>query len=559
MKDEDRRQGVFFSLQPSAFSLLYSLRWRFFLTLMGVAVAAVTFVSLFATRSTTNAFGRYVLGNMERDRWAIAHLLESQLPGSEPEEAQLLVNAIGEAYGRPITVSDAEGRVFVGTVPFSEVPSEEVFPPARLRSLLALNFRAVPFEDADMINDPAWEVVPDPLEIHEADLISSLNAELRTSDTDLARAWPLAAPLVEWPAAASDTSFALGEFEIAPGYASGQGRMEGAQSFIDSVNLFFWLAAVGAVVMAGVLSLGLSQRILRPVQRLTEAARRMETGDLNQRVAVSGKDEISELGHAFNAMAGGLQRQEQLRRNMVTDIAHELRTPLANVRGYLEAVQDGVIAADEGTLGTMHEEVVLLARLVDDLQELSLAEAGQLRLDLRPVAIPEIIEPAIKGVRPAAQAKGITLEADLPDDLPPVTANVERTGQVLRNLLQNALAHTPPAGRVVVSVRSGGAGEIGRVTGQQSIVSSLQTLDGEVVIAVADNGPGIREEHLPFIFERFYRADTSRTRATGGSGLGLAIAKALVEMQGGRIWVESQAGVETTFCFTLPSTRSEDV
>lgn len=310
-----------------------------------------------------------------------------------------------------------------------------------------------------------------------------------------------------------------------------QGANPQREAFLTSINRTLLLAAVLAGLAAVLLTVALSRRILGPVEALTAAARRMERGNLSQRVEVESNDELGELARAFNAMADGLARLEGLRRNMVTDVAHDLRTPLSNIRGYLEALQDGVVEPKREVVDSLHEEAMLLTRLVDDLQELALAEAGQLRLERQPVAPADLLNRAMDAARAQAAAKGIALLADLPDDLPLADVDPQRIGQVLGNLLSNALTHTPSGGEVVVAA---------------------QTRESEIEISVRDTGEGIPPEHLPYIFERFYRADKSRSRATGGTGLGLAIAKQLVDAHGGRISVESQMGQGTAFTFTLP-------
>jgi len=321
------------------------------------------------------------------------------------------------------------------------------------------------------------------------------------------------------------------------------------EAFLASINRALLLAAGVAGLAAVLLTLGISRRILRPVETLTAAARRMERGDLSQRVEVPSKDEIGELARAFNAMAEGLARLEELRRNMVTDVAHELRTPLSNIRGYLEALRDGLVEPKREIIDSLYDEAMLLNRLVDDLQELSLAEAGQLRLERRPVALADVVDRAVEAVRPRAEAKGIALQVELPEDLPLVDVDPQRVGQVLGNLLSNALTHTPSGGEIVVAARWCPEPS-GRGPSARGLAEGAR--ESEVALSVSDTGAGIPAEDLPYIFERFYRADKSRSRATGGTGLGLAIVKQLVEAHGGRIEVESEVGRGTQFTFTLP-------
>ncbi len=301
--------------------------------------------------------------------------------------------------------------------------------------------------------------------------------------------------------------------------------------FLAAINRSVLLGALMASAVAIVITLVVSHRIVRPVGSLTSAARRMEKGDLTARVKATSNDEIGQLAHAFNAMADGLARQEQLRRNMVSDVAHELRTPLTNIRGYLEAAKDGLVQPDGALVDNLYEEAILLSRLVNDLQELALAEAGQLHLERRPVQVADVIRTTVDVFNPCAEARDTSLVVRVPDDLPLVEADPHRVGQVLRNLLNNALDFTPQGGQVTLTAWP-----------DRKWVS----------VQVCDTGPGIAPEHLPYVFERFYRADKSRTRATGGAGLGLAIVKQLVEAHGGRVWVESTLGAGTTFGFTLP-------
>ncbi len=332
-------------------------------------------------------------------------------------------------------------------------------------------------------------------------------------------------------------------------------------AFLSSVNRSLLLSAGAAAILALVLTLILSRRILGPVEALTGAVRAMEKGDLGQRVRVESSDEVGELGRAFNAMAGSLAQNEELRRNMVSDVAHELRNPLFSIRGNVEAIQDGLLAPDGRTMDSIHEDVMLLSRLVDDLQELALAEAGQLRLDKTVTDLSEVARRTIRAAEPEATAKGIALVEQLPEDAPLVEIDSGRIGQVLGNLLRNALAHTLEGGTVTVSAGGYQPSAASRQNPELRTQNSPHPTHHSslitrhlVEVIVSDTGTGIPPEHLPHVFERFYRVDPSRARSTGGSGIGLAIARQLVEAHGGRIWAESEVGKGSVFHFTLPLT-----
>jgi two-component system sensor histidine kinase BaeS len=286
----------------------------------------------------------------------------------------------------------------------------------------------------------------------------------------------------------------------------------------------------------------------RPLVDLTAATRAVATGDLSVRVPVRYHGEMRELSIAFNAMTEELARADELRRNLTADVAHELRTPLSVIRGKLEGVLDGVYPSTPEHLAPILEEIKLLTQLVEDLRLLSLAEAGQLPLEKRAMDVGALLRDAQVNFSPQAADQGVTLALDLPSELPEVMADRRRIAQVLGNLLTNALRHTPSGGRVTLSaaVAPPIAGEAG---------------GGMVEVTVADTGPGIPPEDLPYIFERFWRGEKSRSRAGGGAGLGLAIAKHLVEAHGGEIGVKSslteglkigEVGEGTTFYFTLP-------
>ena len=302
--------------------------------------------------------------------------------------------------------------------------------------------------------------------------------------------------------------------------------------FALAMNQSLLLAGI-AVGAGGILLVSLvSQRTLSSVRVVSSAARRLGAGDLSQRVPAGGRDEIGQLARTFNSMAEGLQSAERQRRNLVADVAHELRTPLSNIQGYVEAVRDGLLKPDDATVDTIHQQVVYLARLVEDLRVLAEAEAEDFRLDVEPDSLEVVVQRSVEAFRPRAEGKGVTLVSDLPTELPLVVLDRTRISQVMANLLENAIRHTPDGGQVKVSA----------TTGKGSMAT----------VTVADSGEGIPAEEVPNVFRRFYRVDPSRTRATGGAGLGLTIAKQLVEAHGGTIRAESAAGAGSKFIFELP-------
>jgi signal transduction histidine kinase len=289
---------------------------------------------------------------------------------------------------------------------------------------------------------------------------------------------------------------------------------------------------------AGIAVVGLlSRRVLAPVSGLSSAARRLGRGDLSQRVDASARDEIGELGRTFNIMAEELEQAEHQRRNLMADVAHELRTPLSNIQGYVEALRDGLVSPEAETIETLHHQVLHLTHLVEDLRLLALAEAGSLRLYRTPDQLGAVVRAAETAFRPRAEAKGVTISIDAPDDLPLVSIDRSRVQQVVQNLVENAIFHTLKGGAI-------------------SIVATVAA--DTLRVTVADSGDGIAAADLEHIFDRFYRVDPSRTRATGGAGLGLTIAKQLIEAHDGRLWAESTPGEGSRFIFELPVAYSTD-
>ena len=325
------------------------------------------------------------------------------------------------------------------------------------------------------------------------------------------------------------------------GQGSGQGQGLGrfgvmSQLYADfraSFNEALLYAALAAAVVAVVISFYLSRSVIAPISAMSLATQRIADGRYDERVQVSGSDELAQLALRFNQMAEKLNEVESMRRQLIGDVSHELRTPLTAIKGSMEGLIDGVLPATQETYQQIHTEADRLNRLVDDLQELSRVEAHAYQLDIRPVDVATLVQTVTKRLASQAESKRVSLDLDLPPDLPRVLADEDRAVQVLTNLTGNALQYTAENGRISIAARR---------------------VNHEVHISVRDTGIGIPPEHLPHIFDRFYRADKSRSRrAGGGSGIGLTIARALVEAHGGRIWAESAGeGEGSAFTFTLP-------
>jgi len=343
----------------------------------------------------------------------------------------------------------------------------------------------------------------------------------------------------------------VGSVVVAPGERVPAGSLE--RRFLTAVNLWLLLAGLLAGGLALILGLYLAWQITAPLRQLRSAARAIASGDLSQRVKITSSDEIGDLGQAFNHMAEALERNEQLRRRLMADIAHELRTPLSVIRANLEALQDGVFSLNTESLTPIQEQTLLLARLVEDLRQLALAEAGQLALERQVVNVADLVQQSVDSHRPQAAEKQIELRVSTHEPLPAVSLDPQRIGQVLHNLLGNALRYTPSKGKVTVACWPFEARQ-GQISSPDSLPSALLSVaEGHwLALTVADTGPGIAPEDLPHVFERFYRGDRSRSRSSGGTGLGLAIARQLVEAHRGQIAAENEPQGGARFTFVLP-------
>lgn len=301
--------------------------------------------------------------------------------------------------------------------------------------------------------------------------------------------------------------------------------------FLGNLRQTLWIAGISGAILAIILGALFTRQIVAPLGKVTAAARQVTQGNFRQKVDIGGAGELEELGKSFNSMAATLQRDQELRRSMVADIAHELRTPLTILQGNVEAMLDGIMPPDTENLTSLHQETVLLARLVEDLRTLSLAEAGQLYFQPGATDMKSLSSHIIDEFQTQFATKNLAVGLEAPDNLPEAWVDPERTAQALRNLLSNAIHYTPDSGRITVRLTSDAGG---------------------VIVSVSDTGIGIPPDDLPKVFDRFYRVDRSRTRSTGGSGLGLAIVKQLVEAQGGQVWAESTIGKGSAFYFRMP-------
>ena len=302
--------------------------------------------------------------------------------------------------------------------------------------------------------------------------------------------------------------------------------------FLRRVTVSTMLGAVLAALLGAALASTFSRQISAPLVELGRAARRIARRDFSTKVEPESDGEIGDVARAFNLMQESLMESEDARQKLMADIAHELRTPLAVLRGNLESLQDGIAQPTHEMLVSLHDEVIRLSRIVEDLLNLGRMQSGGFPLHLVPTRIGEVASRVTAVFGPEAESRHIRLQTTVEPDTPPVQADPDRIAQVLVNLLANAMRHTPDGGLVAVSVR--------------------RHDDGGVAVSVRDTGAGIAEKDIPHVFDRFYRTDEARDRSTGGSGLGLAIAKGIVEAHGGRIWVDSEPGRGAAFTFTIP-------
>ena len=303
------------------------------------------------------------------------------------------------------------------------------------------------------------------------------------------------------------------------------------EDFLEQVNDSLWKVGLIAVAVALVIGLILTRQITRPVRALISGARHLTKGELSYRVKVKSRDEIGELADSFNIMASSLEKGEQSRRQLTADIAHELRTPLTVIEGTVDGIIDGVFQSDTEHLRSIKEQTAKLTHLISDLRDISLAESGQLKLNLTSTDMVELVQRIVSNYEMNAREKNIRIKLEKEPQISEIEADTVRMEQVISNLLTNAIRHTPSSGNISVTIKND---------------------EGGLAISVADTGEGIALEDLPHVFERFYRSGSSRSRKEGGTGLGLAIVKQMVEAHGGKVRVESKRGTGSIFSVLLP-------
>lgn len=312
------------------------------------------------------------------------------------------------------------------------------------------------------------------------------------------------------------------------------------QEMLDRTHRSLLITGIISGAVAFVLGLILTRQMTSPIRALTAGARHVGLGDLSHRVKVNTRDELEELAKSFNSMTSQLEASEEARRRFTADVAHELRTPLTIIEGTTNGILDGVFASDTEHISLIKQQTALLTRLISDLRDLSLAESGQLKLERLPTNLASLLSRNIGEAEVAGREKGIHFNINIIGKTDKIMVDPVRLGQVITNLISNAIRHTPVGGRITVSLKTVASDAEHGTSGRAAIIS------------VADTGEGINPEHLPHVFERFYRTQDSRTRKEGGTGLGLAIVKQMVQAHGGHVWVESKSGKGSTFYLSLP-------
>lgn len=505
-----------------------------------VALVGVLIVAFLANRLTSTAFGSYVEQGVLAQDQRIADYIVGQYAAGGWRSVTAMLMPVSHSTGTRLVVADSSGKVVAdsagrltnGPVP-NPAPGRQIPLKADSKPIGSLYVTESTSGSSGMMGQ--WDMMDEEEMMGGWGMMG--NQGWRGWMGGRSPASPGATSPTPPPSPTSPSSVAN-----SGATNTSASNTSPAERYLEAVGQTTWIAGGLAVLVAVLLGFFLSRRITSPLNRLSLAANRVASGDFSQRVEVRSKDELASLAVAFNTMAESLAKTEEQRKRLFSDIAHELKTPIAVIQGNLEAIADGVANPTPERIASLQEETALLTRLVTDLRDLSLAESGQLKLHPQPTDLGELVKGAVAGVLTQAGERGVEVAAGAEDGLPPVLADPDRVGQVLRNLIANALRYTSSGGSILVSASLDG----------QAGPSARGARFAQV--SVADTGSGIPPEDLPHIFDRFYRVDKSRSRTSGGTGLGLAVVKQLVEAHGGRVWAESELGKGTVFRFTLPTT-----
>lgn len=513
-------------------SWFHSLQFRLiigYVSVLVLALAGVGFYASYATQKELDEFGADVaVARVSRLENVVADTYDLEL---EPRMSLLepaLRNA-AQLFGWKIAVVDRRGNIIAGSHRYEgELRADTFFKGPRVtRRPIVVRGRVlgeILFESSDPIPHGLLESIPFTISSESLRVQSVSLGDSQSSSDDV-------------PVTVDAEPTGIEEIETLEG-ESGQNQVEPqlsqlASSFNRSLIWAGFIAGAAGVVIISFTT----QRTLTPVRTLTRAAGALGKGDFSMRVPVKGRDEVGELGRTFNNMAAQLEDAEAIRRTMTADVAHELRTPLSNLQGYLEAIKDGLVQPDTETIASLHSQVLHLSHLVEDLRLIAMMEAGALRMDMTTGDLGDLAELTVDSFMPRAKERDIALTLTQSSDLPGINVDQTRIRQVIANLIENAIGYTPEGGRVEVDVTAG---------------------DGEIALSVTDNGPGIPADELQYVFDRMYRVDPSRNRATGGAGLGLTIVRQLVEAHGGSVSAESpvqpgEDGGGTRFTVRLPA------
>jgi signal transduction histidine kinase len=509
-------------------SWIFGLQGRLtlgFALVLALSITAVSVYSAYATRVETERFVAEIeLARAERAEQLVRDTFEAN---QDWDEVQYAVQQVGNLFGWRVAVETDSGLIVADSHQlvrdaqgFLETFAQRFTSPARFtRRPVVVNGELIGYMLVD--ERPSRQERPLSMRDLAQSPISRLFGD-RTAVTGGVFAPP---PPTQIPTQTTENLVAEVLQYVDPPLSNLQASFQ--QSLL--------IAGIAAGFAGLLIVMLLTRQALAPVRSLTAAASNLGAGDLSQRVPPSGTDDIGKLANTFNTMASDLELAVDQRRQLTADVAHELRTPLTNIQGYLEAIKDGVVDADEKTIDTLHSQTIHLANLIEDLRILAIADAGALALNKSHGSPLQVIEDSVDHFTQRAREREINLSISKAGSDILTDFDETRLRQIVSNLVENALTHTPNNGQVSVAIEGDSSG---------------------LNISVSDSGTGISADDLPRIFDQFYRADQSRTRATGGAGLGLTIVKRLVEAHGGTISATSESGEGSTFNVFLPVSQT---